>query len=220
MCGPVIPFSVGLAAGFFTSVGIGPITLTAVSRLLRNGLKAGLAVAAGAALMDLLVLFLIGVGINLFVIPLWLLILFGCLTGSVFVFVGIRKVQAVPSDQKANVLLALEHPSPASNEKLHHYVATGMILYAANPGFILLWLGVVSAVHSNQLLDFGFLATAFFASGAALGTFVLLSIVLLSFQKFSRKHSVLWKVMTVESFMNIAVGLIMFVQCLYVSFHG
>lgn len=211
------PLVLGIVAGFVTSVGIGPLTLAAVSRSLRNGLKAGLAVGAGAAVMDVLVISLLGLGIAVVRLPGVVLALIGSVVGLTLVLGGVRVLFGSQGQRFSSLDLALQNPYPPTQERLFAHGAVGAMVYIVNPYFLILWGSLLSILQAEHMLAPEPFSVLPFAFGAGVGTAGFFWILLVVVQRFASRLSVLKRTAAFVPFVEIVVGTIITFQSWYHS---
>lgn len=88
----IASFGIGFGAGFFIAAQIGPISLLAVRSTLRAGRRTGIAVGAGAALVDMIYASLGGAGVTSVVEGSTLQLVLALAGGLFLVIVGSRTI--------------------------------------------------------------------------------------------------------------------------------
>ena len=140
----------GLAAGFITSALGGPINLTVVNESAQRGFLRGLLIALGATTMEVLYCAVAFAGFaQLFQRPL---VRAGMELASflLVLWLGIKYLRAGHLELGQRV----EHFEHLVEEKLHPHTAfwTGFVRVLANPGVLLMWIGISGWVVANGLL--------------------------------------------------------------------
>ena len=157
--------AVGLGAGFLTSALGGPINITVVNESAQRGFLRGLLIALGATSMEIVYCAAAFAGFaELFQRPLVRAImeLFSFL---LVLWLGIKylRVGHLEVDQRIE---RLEH---LVEEKLHPHTAfwTGFVRVLANPGVLLLWIGITGSLVAHQVLRATTPCKLMFCSGVA-----------------------------------------------------
>ncbi|MCW5556602.1 MAG: LysE family transporter [Verrucomicrobiae bacterium] len=157
--------AVGLGAGFITSALGGPINITVVNESAQRGFLRGLMIALGATTMEILYcaaafagfaeLFeepIVRAGMELvsFLLVLWL---------------GVKYLRAGHLEVSPGIE-RLEH---LVEEKLHPHTAfwTGFVRVLANPGVLLLWIGITGSLVAHQVFQPTPLGKLLFCAGVA-----------------------------------------------------
>lgn len=157
-----LSLSLGLLAGFLTSALGGPINITIVNESARGGFLRAFLIAAGAVVMETIYCAIAFAGFGSlfqthtvqaamqlasFLLVLWL--------GVKYLIVG-----AVPGETRS--LRAFE-------ARLHPHTAfwIGFVRVLANPGVLLLWLGITASLLSHGVLSDTWATKGVFCGGVA-----------------------------------------------------
>jgi threonine/homoserine/homoserine lactone efflux protein len=174
----ILAFIVGLFLAFAGSMPIaGPIAVVIVSKGLENKARAGICIAAGAAVAESAYAFMAFWGLtsvlNRFPVVLRASRLFGCallIALGVYFILRKRKESAPPKDQ--------------AERAGFQNVLFGLSVTAANPTLIVTWTAAVSAAHSMGILRVRALDAFPFAGGVAVGIVAWFVILLWLLSRF------------------------------------
>jgi threonine/homoserine/homoserine lactone efflux protein len=158
---------IGFGLGFFVGSQPGPVSLLCVRSVLRGSLGTGLAIGAGAALIDLLYagLGLAGAASLLEIDPLRIAL--GALGALVLAAIAVRTLWAA-----FRVRLGGEAPAEVATPR--RAFATALAATASNPLTIATWAAIFAATSTASLGGVGGSAAnaALLLGGVACGTFV------------------------------------------------
>lgn len=202
----------GFAAGFLTSIGIGPLTLTAASRSILNGTRAGVAVGTGAAIMDVVVVHLLGMGLLAHKIPEAIIQSMAVVVGAVLIVGGVRKLVKSDGERFHELHTAIESPYPRTAERLSNHSAVGALLYIANPFFVVLWASILSLLETHGLPIRHLPSLLMFACAAGAGTLSLFWVLSWGVTHFATRVHVLHRAASLVPVVEIAVGIIVMLQ--------
>ena len=177
----VVPFIVGIVAGFIVSAGVGPIGLTAMTKSLEESFLSGFLVGVGAAVLDMFYSAIAAFGLSTFLDYPIVSLIFQVFGIPLLIYLGIRSLKYMPIIPEKNIKI--------KNIKYHNSVLIGMSIYLANPTFLPLWVGIVGILHARNLLGSTMPENALFAVGVAFGTLVWFYLSL----KFIRRWDLLSK---------------------------
>lgn len=157
--------AVGIGAGFITSALGGPINITVVNESAQRGFSRGLLIALGATAMEIVYCAAAFAGFaELFQRPLVRAImeLFSFL---LVLWLGIKYLRAGHLEVGPK-LERLEH---LVEEKLHPHTAfwTGFVRVLANPGVLLLWIGITGSLVAHGVLQPTVAGKLMFCGGVA-----------------------------------------------------
>lgn len=156
---------VGLGAGFLTSALGGPINITVVNESAQRGFLRGLLIALGATSMEILYCAAAFAGFaELFQRPLVRAVM-ELSSFLLVLWLGIKYLRAGHLDVGRRIE-QLEH---LVEEKLHPHTAfwTGFVRVLANPGVLLLWIGITGSLVAHQVLRANLPCKLMFCSGVA-----------------------------------------------------
>lgn len=142
--------AVGLGAGFLTSALGGPINITVVNESAQRGFLRGLLIALGATTMEVLYCLLAFAGFaELFQRPLVRAVM-ELASFLLVLWLGIKYLRAGHLEVGRRIE-RLEH---LVEERLHPHTAfwTGFVRVLANPGVLLLWIGITGSLVAHQVL--------------------------------------------------------------------
>lgn len=157
---------------------VGPVNTSAISRTLKHGFKIGLAVGAGAALMD--IIYCGGAAqINEFLIASPVIkLIFEIVGFAALILLGIRQLRSkLPGNKEEEGGEEGEHvpfhyhSGKKEGQSLAESFVIGVLLYATNVMAVPEWIIVSGLWRSWGLLGTGFGMNAAFAVGAGVGTF-------------------------------------------------
>ncbi|MFI5201719.1 MAG: LysE family translocator [Candidatus Kapaibacterium sp.] len=176
----IVAFIVGAITGWLLSMPIGPVNAAAISRTLKYGFRIGLAVGAGAAMMD--IIYCGGAAqINQFLVESPVINLLFELAGfAALLYLGIHQLRTkLPGGEEENegrqgkrIIELLKGKSVAEP------FAIGIVLYATNVMAVPEWIIISGLWRSWGVLGSGFVTNAFFALGAGVGTFGWFSVLI------------------------------------------
>ena len=203
----------GFVTGWTISMPVGPVNATAILRTLHYGVKHGLAVGIGAAVMD--VIYCGGATqINAYLLNSPLInLIFQSVGFFLLVYLGIKSLR--PANQKKELMTekdeAKEEIAEKRVEKLHVKQGSlvgsallGVVLYASNIASLPEWVFITSFLRQEHWLEQGYTASVSFAIGAGIGTagwFFLLT------RYFSKKKTTIKPktLQTINKFAGIAM---------------
>jgi threonine/homoserine/homoserine lactone efflux protein len=141
----------------------GSVFTYTVDRSLRHGVKAGLLVSLGHALLELILVVLIFVGAGKYLAAESAGIGIGLIGGVVLVYLGYQMIRDVYLN---NVTLDI---GEMQNNKQGNMFVAGMVLSATNPYFLIWWSAVGLALIMSSYNSLGVLGIAIFYLGHILG---------------------------------------------------
>jgi L-lysine exporter family protein LysE/ArgO len=154
---------IGFVVGLMTTMPIGPINVTVLTKGMRESFAHGISIAVGAALMDFV--YSLAAMYGLFAI------LQGPLISRVFQGVGILLLFTfgIQSIRSRLTKIGNGYRIPLKRE-LHNNFWIGVFLYLSNPTFIGMWLTIAGTVHAYHFISRGS-DNLLFAGGVGLGAF-------------------------------------------------
>lgn len=210
-------FVLGFVTGFLTSIGIGPLTLTAVSRSICNGTKAGVAVGVGAATMDVIVVILLGRGLLTLKIPDTIITSMALVVGAGLIVGGLRKFAKSSSERFRELHMTIENPYPQSQERMATHSAVGVLLYVLNPLFLVLWASILSLLGRRGLLVGDLPSLLMFAIAAGAGTLSLFWLLSSGVRRLGSRLGLLQRATALVPVIEIAIGIIVVVQSSFLA---
>ena len=215
----ILAILAGFVTGWLMSMPIGPVNAAAISRTLKYGFKFGIAVGAGASLMDLI--YCGGAAqINQFLITSPVINLgFELIGFAALLFLGIRQLSQQSRNEmkdaaeqnKNEVGSTAERMQAAAMKRMHAQekslfgpFSIGVLLYATNVMAVPEWIIVSGLWRSWGILESGFSYNAFFAIGAGLGTLGWFSVLI----RWISKHHRGFQARTLQK-INIGTGIAM-----------
>lgn len=163
---------VGFGLGFFVGAQPGPVSLLCIRSVLRGALRAGIAIGAGAALIDLLyaALGLAGAATLLEIAELRLA--FGLVGAGVLAYIGYRTLWSA-------FRVRLGGESEAEVATPRRAFATAVAATASNPLTIATWAAIFTAAGAAAVGDAAASASgaALLLGGVALGTLTAFSLL-------------------------------------------
>jgi len=162
------------------SMPIGPINAAAISHTLKYDFKIGLAVGAGAAIMD--VIYCGGAAqINQFLVESPVINLFFELAGfAALLYMGIRQLRTKhpgEGNKSTSDVPGMDVVKRLKGKNIAEPFAIGVLLYATNVMAVPEWIIISGLWRSWGVLGSGFAVNAFFALGAGVGTFGWFSVL-------------------------------------------
>jgi threonine/homoserine/homoserine lactone efflux protein len=158
----IVAFATGLALGFVVAAQVGPIWLLCARTTLRVGFASGLAIGAGAALVDLGYATLGAAGVApLLTVPALRLGL-GLVGGAALVLIGLRTLRTA-----WRVRLGAEVPEETVTPRAA--LRTGLLATASNPSTIASWAAVFGAASAGRTVA-GPAAAAALVLGVGVGS--------------------------------------------------
>lgn len=153
----------GLLAGFITSALGGPINVTIVNESARHGFLRAFLIAVGAVVMETIYCGVAFAGFSSFFLSRSVQAAMQLASFVLVLWLGIKYLLAghVPGEQRGMALV---------EKRLHPHTAfwIGFVRVLANPGVLLLWLGITASLLSNGVLDSHWRSRATFCAGVAL----------------------------------------------------
>ncbi|HET6402502.1 MAG TPA: LysE family transporter [Candidatus Kapabacteria bacterium] len=182
----IIALLIGAITGWLMSMPIGPVNAAAISRTLKHGFKIGLAVGAGAAMMD--VIYCGGAAqINQFLVESPVINLFFELAGFMaLLYLGIHQLRTkLPGENRSDEGDGLDRGRSTGKRVIERLkekniaepFVIGIVLYATNVMAVPEWIIISGLWRSWGVLGSGFTMNAFFALGAGVGTFGWFSVL-------------------------------------------
>lgn len=142
----------------------GSVFTYTVDRSLRHGIKAGVLVAAGHALLELLLVVLIFAGLGKYLVSEKVSIAIGLVGGIVLAYLGCQMIRDVYQNR-----ITLEIGDDAQSGGAGGMFAAGIVLSATNPYFLIWWSAVGLALIMNSYQLLGVTGIAVFYVGHILG---------------------------------------------------
>ena len=163
---------VGFGLGFFVGAQPGPVSLLCIRSVLRGAFRAGIAIGAGAALIDLLYAALGLAGAARLLELEELRIAFGLLGAGVLAYIGYRTLWAA-------FRVRLGGESEAEVATPRRAFATAVAATASNPLTIATWAAIFTAAGAAAVGDAAASASgaATLLGGVALGTLTAFSLL-------------------------------------------
>ncbi|MGD0337635.1 MAG: LysE family transporter [Bacteroidota bacterium] len=154
---------IGFVVGLLTTMPIGPINVTVLTKGMRESFAHGISIAVGAASMDFL--YSLAAMYGLFAILQAPLIsrVFQCVGILLLITFGVQNIRSKLTKIDNGYKLPLKR-------KLHSNFWIGVFLYLSNPTFIGMWLTIAGSVHAYHFISHGS-DNLFFATGVGLGAF-------------------------------------------------
>jgi threonine/homoserine/homoserine lactone efflux protein len=169
---------VGFVVGLLTTMPIGPINVTVLTKGMRESFAHGISIAVGAAMMDFV--YSLAAMYGLFAI------LQAPLISRIFQVVGILLLITFGVQNIRSKLTKIDNGYNLPLKRQYHSnFWIGVFLYLSNPTFIGMWLTIAASVHAYHLITHGS-DNLFFAGGVGLGAFVWYYSMLRYFH--DRKH--------------------------------
>ncbi len=161
---------IGFVVGLLTTMPIGPINVTVLTKGMRESFAHGISIAVGAALMDFV--YSLAAMYGLFAILQAPVIsrVFQCVGILLLVTFGIQSIRSRVTKIENGYKLPLKR-------ELHNNFWIGVFLYLSNPTFIGMWLTIAGSVHAYHFISRGS-DNLFFAAGVGLGAFAWYYIML------------------------------------------
>ena len=146
-------FLSAMAVGFSGAVMPGPLLTYTVRQAFSGGLKSGLTIMLGHALLELVLVVLIFLGFDIILQSSLTQILIGLVGGALLAYMGVGMILSAVRNT-----LRIEADGAAGSRSL---MASGLVITAMNPYFLLWWaiigLGfLLSAYRTNGLVGAGF----------------------------------------------------------------
>ena len=153
----------GLLAGFITSALGGPINVTIVNESARSGFLRSFLIAVGAVVMETIYCGVAFAGFSSFFLTRNVQAAMQLASFVLVLWLGIKYLLAghVPGEERGMALV---------EKRLHPHTAfwIGFVRVLANPGVLLLWLGITASLLSHGVLDPHWRARMTFCGGVAL----------------------------------------------------
>ncbi|MBX3733374.1 MAG: LysE family transporter [Verrucomicrobiae bacterium] len=161
----IISGAVGLGAGLITAALGGPINITVVNESAQRGFLRGLLIALGATSMEVLYCGLAFAGFaELFQRPV-VRASMELVSFLLVLWLGVKYLRA----GRLEVAPELERLEHLVEEKLHPHTAfwTGFVRVLANPGVLLLWIGITGSLVAHEVLRPSLPCKLLFCAGVA-----------------------------------------------------
>jgi threonine/homoserine/homoserine lactone efflux protein len=174
----ILPFILGLLAGFFVSSGVGPLGITAITKSLEESFLSGFLVGVGVAILDMFYSAIALFGLSSFFDYHFIKLAFQIIGIPLLVFLAIKsfKYKIVLNDENKKL----------PKIKYHNSILIGVSIYLANPTFLPLWIGIVGILHSRELLNLSSQEGNYsFIIGVGLGTLLWFYALLRLIGKFN-----------------------------------
>ena len=153
----------GLLAGFITSALGGPINVTIVNESARNGFLRSFLIAVGAVVMETIYCGVAIAGFSSFFLTRNVQAAMQLASFVLVLWLGIKYLLAghVPGEELGMAMV---------EKRLHPHTAfwIGFVRVLANPGVLLLWLGITASLLSHGVLDPHWRSRLTFCAGVAL----------------------------------------------------
>jgi threonine/homoserine/homoserine lactone efflux protein len=156
-------FAAGLGLGFLVAAQVGPIWLLCARSVLRRGAAIGIAIGAGAAVIDAFYAALGVLGATALLEIDALRIAFGVIGAAFLAYLGARTLWSA-----FRIRLGGEVDAEVATPR--RAFATSLAATASNPMTIASWAAVFTAASTADLVGSGFTASAL-VTGVAVGTF-------------------------------------------------
>jgi putative LysE/RhtB family amino acid efflux pump len=156
-------FAAGVGLGFLVAAQVGPIWLLCARSVLRRGAAVGIAIGAGAAVIDALYAALGVLGASALLEIDALRIAFGVVGAGFLAYLGGRTLRSA-----FRVRLGGEVDSEVATPR--RAFVTSLAATASNPMTIASWAAIFTAASTADLVGSGFTASAL-VGGVAVGTF-------------------------------------------------
>lgn len=197
----VIAFVTGLIIGFLLSIPPGPIGVSIMKKALQGNKKGGYLIGLGAALMDILYVFVAFhftamltrtmqqyISQHSLAFLLLQLIVVALLIGYGVLNLKIKRVRLVTSYKPQSITLT---ESISQRITVPFFVGVTLALAnLANPTFLPSILYMVMVLHEQQLWISGFAANAFFSLGFGIGVMIWISILVELFAHLRNRLSI------------------------------
>jgi threonine/homoserine/homoserine lactone efflux protein len=131
----------GLLIGMSMVIFVGPVFFLLLTSSLSGGRKAGMVVALGIILSDIICISLISLGLAPFLSSTERLKYLGIGSGTVLIFLGIKYL--------INKKITLPNSEEKKSTFLFHYFSKGFLINFINPFVWLVWLGVIKYAESK-----------------------------------------------------------------------
>jgi putative LysE/RhtB family amino acid efflux pump len=171
----------GFGLGFLTAAQVGPIWLLCVRSTLRGGFRVGIAIGAGAAIVDVAYAALGVAGASRLLEIDALRVALGLAGAAVLAFLGLRTLWTA-----FRVRLGGEGPEEVGSPR--PAFATSLAATASNPMTIVSWAAIFSAASTGNAVERSSSAALVLLAGVCIGSFVWFSI--LSATVASSRHRV------------------------------
>ena len=152
----------GLLAGFITSALGGPINVTIVNESARRGFLHAFMIAAGAVLMETIYCAIAFAGFSSLFQSRTVQAVMQLASFLLVLWLGVKYLSAghVPGEERVERLV---------ERRLHPHTAfwIGFVRVLANPGVLLLWLGITASLLSHGALDPTWASKGVFCAGVA-----------------------------------------------------
>jgi threonine/homoserine/homoserine lactone efflux protein len=157
----------GMLAGFITSALGGPINVTIVNESARNGFLRAFLIAVGAVVMETIYCGIAFAGFSSFFLSRNVQAAMQLASFVLVLWLGIKYLLAghVPGEARGVELV---------ERRLHPHTAfwIGFVRVLANPGVLLLWLGITASLISQGVLDSQWNTKLTFCAGVAVSGIV------------------------------------------------
>ena len=172
---------IGFISGYLTSIPSGPVGMSVISVGIKKGLRFGLSVGIGAAIMDSIYIFggLTGVGLLNFSdeTNYWIRI-FGIIFLFIYGLVEIRSKKASSTKTKK-----LNKP------RKRKYLLLGIMFYISNPVIVVSYTTLATIIQSYQLIEHSFINNIILSVSLGVGTTAWFGTLLLIIKKYKDKFS-------------------------------
>ena len=145
--------------GFSGAVMPGPMFTYTVERSIRHGVKAGLLLALGHALLELVLVILLFAGAEKYLAHEIAGTIIGLFGGLVLVYLGIGMIKEVYLNK-----ISMD-PERIESNKQGNILLAGVVLSVTNPYFIIWWTAVALTLIMDAYNSFGIVGVALFYMG-------------------------------------------------------
>jgi putative LysE/RhtB family amino acid efflux pump len=160
----------GFGLGFLTAAQVGPIWLLCLRSTLRSGFRVGIAVGAGAAIVDVAYAALGVAGASKLLDVAALRVALGLAGAAVLAFLGLRSLWSA-----FRVRLGGEEPDEVDSPR--RAFATSLGATASNPMTIVSWAAIFSAASTANAVGSSTGAAIVLLAGVCIGSFAWFSIL-------------------------------------------
>ena len=187
------PFVQGVVFGLIVAISLGPAFFSLLQTSVSNGFKAGLFMAIGISLSDIVIIWLSYLGISKLINEPDNQFIIGMIGGIILLIFGLVTFTKKPEKQMESDKEKAMRIKPAKTYNPVTLSIKGFFLNIANPFIIIFWMGVMSYVSTNYGLEDQIVISFF--SGTILtifGTDMIKSFVGDKIKKYLKPHVMIW----------------------------
>ncbi len=213
---PGLYFRFGIFIAMSGALMPGPMLAVTIKESLEQGWYAGLLIATGHALAEIILLFLFALGLGTVIQTRWVTVVVGIIGGLVLVIMGLDMANKALRER---VVLSFsgqgdKPDAQITRKSIGRALGAGVIVSVANPYWIIWWL-TIGILYVTQALQHGWPGLGCFYTGHVMADYVwyvMVAIIVATGKKFITAAVYKW--------ILVGCGLLLVVLGLYFSMQG